>query len=120
MHLHIIFQELSPAKSVKSDTNGVVDEAEDVLVLENGHSGQNGVPLKSEAAINGFFAGEEAEEASLYDESLLGQLDFTNTKAKFNPPISATEPGPGLAVRPLRTGDYDRGKIPQKNPSNKF
>lgn len=50
------------------------------------------------------------EEISLYDENLLLKLDFHQSKACFNPFISAAAPGePWLKVRPLRDGDYNRG-----------
>lgn len=49
-------------------------------------------------------------ELSLYDSSILSNLNFAVSPAKFNPPISADNPGePWLKVRPLQTGDFHRG-----------
>lgn len=46
----------------------------------------------------------------LFDPSLLLQLDFHSSPAKFNPFISAVAPGePWLKVRPLKSGDFHRG-----------
>jgi hypothetical protein len=59
--------------------------------------------------VNGFFSSEEAEEAFLYDSDLIQKLDFQDSGVKFEPKISASTPGPGLLVRPLSSGDYDRG-----------
>ncbi|XP_053690497.1 probable glucosamine 6-phosphate N-acetyltransferase [Sabethes cyaneus] len=50
------------------------------------------------------------DELILYDRSLLTNLDFSRSPAKFNPPITAASPGESwLLVRPLQTGDYNRG-----------
>ncbi|XP_058840797.1 probable glucosamine 6-phosphate N-acetyltransferase [Topomyia yanbarensis] len=55
-------------------------------------------------------ASYEEQELSLYDETLLSDLDFSRLSATFNPTISAANPGePWLKVRPLQTGDYHRG-----------
>ncbi|XP_059475654.1 probable glucosamine 6-phosphate N-acetyltransferase isoform X2 [Neocloeon triangulifer] len=51
--------------------------------------------------------GEEAE--LLYDASLLKKLDFSKARTRFEPKISAANPGPGLLVRPLSTDDYEKG-----------
>ncbi|XP_037953666.1 probable glucosamine 6-phosphate N-acetyltransferase isoform X2 [Teleopsis dalmanni] len=50
------------------------------------------------------------EETYLYDPNILLKLDFYKSPAKFNPFISAANPGESwLKVRPLKDGDYDRG-----------
>ncbi|XP_037732270.1 probable glucosamine 6-phosphate N-acetyltransferase isoform X1 [Drosophila subpulchrella] len=50
------------------------------------------------------------EETYLYDPNLLLKLDFHRSPAKFNPFISAANPGePWMKVRPLKDTDYDRG-----------
>lgn len=50
------------------------------------------------------------QELSLYDRTLLLDLDFSRSPSKFNPPISAASPGePWLKVRPLQSGDFHRG-----------
>ena len=59
--------------------------------------------------VNGFFNSGEAEEAFLYDPELVQDLHFAESDVKFDPRISASAPGPGLLVRPLSSGDYDRG-----------
>lgn len=49
-------------------------------------------------------------EEALYDASLLTKLDFSRSKTKFSPPITATNTGETwIKVRPLQVGDYDRG-----------
>ncbi|XP_046402804.1 probable glucosamine 6-phosphate N-acetyltransferase [Ischnura elegans] len=53
----------------------------------------------------------EVEDEYLYDPAILERLDFAKSGVKFNPPISAAEPGAGLRIRPLSTRDYDRGFI---------
>lgn len=46
----------------------------------------------------------------MFDSSLLEKLDFSDVATKFNPPITTVNAGePWLKVRPLQTGDYDRG-----------
>lgn len=47
----------------------------------------------------------------LYEPAILAKLDFSKSSVKFNPVISAANPGPGLLVRPLSTADYDKGII---------
>ncbi|KAL5285466.1 GNPNAT1 family protein [Megaselia abdita] len=51
-------------------------------------------------------------EETLYDPSLLLELDFHKSPAKFEPFISAAHPGePWMKVRPLQDGDYEKGFI---------
>lgn len=45
----------------------------------------------------------------LYDPELLKRLDFSQSSTKFDPAISASNPGQGLVVRPLCPADYDKG-----------
>ncbi|XP_055609187.1 probable glucosamine 6-phosphate N-acetyltransferase [Uranotaenia lowii] len=55
-------------------------------------------------------ASNPEHELSLYDRSLLLDLDFSKSPAKFSPPISAANPGESwLKVRPLQSGDFHRG-----------
>lgn len=50
------------------------------------------------------------QELSLYNASLLLDLNFSQSLAKFSPPISAAHPGESwLKVRPLQSGDFHRG-----------
>lgn len=49
-------------------------------------------------------------EDVMFDASLLEKLDFSDVATKFNPPITTANAGePWIKVRPLQTGDYDRG-----------
>ena len=52
---------------------------------------------------------DDNEEVFLYDPELIKKLDFTQAKCKFNPSVSAANPGTGLEVRPLSNKDYERG-----------
>lgn len=46
----------------------------------------------------------------LYDRRLLDGLNYGLIKGALSPPITANAPGEDwLVVRPLSTGDYDRG-----------
>ncbi len=56
---------------------------------------------------DGFVSGEEGEQF-LYDSSLLRALDVSQ-RATFKVPRSPAEPGEGLKMRPLSTGDYQKG-----------
>lgn len=47
----------------------------------------------------------------LYSPELLQKLDFSQSKTKFDPPISPIEPGEALIVRPLCPADYDKGFV---------
>ncbi|KAH8404692.1 hypothetical protein KR215_007102, partial [Drosophila sulfurigaster] len=50
------------------------------------------------------------QETYLYDPKVLQQLDFHRSPAKFQPFISAANPGEQwMKVRPLKDTDYDRG-----------
>ena len=53
----------------------------------------------------------EEEEVFLYDPELIKKLDFTQAKCKFEPKVSAANPGEGLQVRPLGSKDYERGNF---------
>ncbi|PSN48908.1 putative glucosamine 6-phosphate N-acetyltransferase [Blattella germanica] len=57
--------------------------------------------------------GQHNENATepLYDPDLLKRLDFSKSSTKFEPQISACQPGDGLLVRPLCLSDYDKGFI---------
>lgn len=66
--------------------------------------------LVSEVFFSRMGASNIEQELSLYDSSILTNLNFAGSPAKFNPPISADNPGePWLKVRPLQTGDFHRG-----------
>ena len=39
------------------------------------------------------------------------RLDFSRSLTKFEPSISACQPGDGLLVRPLCPSDYDKGFV---------
>ena len=70
--------------------------------------------------VNGFFNSGEAEEAFLYDPELVQDLHFAESNVKFDPKISASAPGPGLLVRPLSSGDFDRGAFNNCSRTRKF
>ena len=68
--------------------------------------------VKYNTYLNG--AGEESymNETYLYDPELLSRLTFATSEQKFRPHIPGPmNPGPGLKVRPLSSGDFDRGNI---------
>lgn len=49
------------------------------------------------------------EDKDLFDRDLLKKVDFSTTYATYSPKISPSSPGENLCLRPLQTGDYDRG-----------
>ncbi len=51
------------------------------------------------------------DETPLFDPSLLQELDWSSNTVSFSPPISPTQPGEGLVLRPLCTADLDRGTV---------
>ncbi|XP_022250008.1 probable glucosamine 6-phosphate N-acetyltransferase isoform X1 [Limulus polyphemus] len=51
------------------------------------------------------------ESEPLFDPNILKALDFSKSKVIFDPPISVIDPGENLKVRPLCSGDYDRGYL---------
>lgn len=53
---------------------------------------------------------EDGYSEYLYCPEILLRLDFSKSPAKFNPPISAAQPGEEwMVVRPLQRADYDKG-----------
>ena len=65
--------------------------------------------VKYNTYLNGM---DESHETYLYDPKLLSKLTFAKSDQKFRPHIPGPmNPGPGLKVRPLSSGDFDRGKI---------
>lgn len=74
-----------------------------------GESGNSVDSIQHKVTVNGFFV-EEAEEAYLYDPSIIQSLNFClGSGASFNPHITPLAPGAGLLVRPLASRDFDRG-----------
>jgi hypothetical protein len=53
--------------------------------------------------------GDDAAAELLYDPNIISKLDFSKARSKFEPKISASNPGAGLLVRPLSTEDFDKG-----------
>lgn len=53
--------------------------------------------------------GDDAAAELLYDPVILKKLDFSKARSKFEPKISAANPGAGLLVRPLSSDDFDKG-----------
>ncbi|MPC17868.1 Glucosamine 6-phosphate N-acetyltransferase [Portunus trituberculatus] len=54
--------------------------------------------------------GPETSEMPLYDPKLLEGLDWS-TVTHMKGGVTSLSPGPGLRVRPLCKGDYDRGEV---------
>jgi len=49
------------------------------------------------------------EDLPIYDSHLLEKIQWESSKDKFDPQISPSSPGESLFMRPLSSGDYDRG-----------
>ncbi|XP_028844681.1 glucosamine 6-phosphate N-acetyltransferase [Denticeps clupeoides] len=49
------------------------------------------------------------DDTPLFEPSLLQQLDWASNAVPFSPPISPSQPGEGLVLRPLCTADLNRG-----------
>ncbi|XP_014884897.1 glucosamine 6-phosphate N-acetyltransferase isoform X1 [Poecilia latipinna] len=49
------------------------------------------------------------DETPLFDPSLLKELDWNSNAVSFSPPISPTNPGDDLELRPLCTADFNKG-----------
>lgn len=71
--------------------------------------------MPASVSYNGYFNGAadgDNEETYLYDPELISRLTFEQSKQKFRPHIPGpTQPGTGMKVRPLSSGDFDRGYI---------
>ncbi|XP_071801720.1 glucosamine 6-phosphate N-acetyltransferase-like [Asterias amurensis] len=48
-------------------------------------------------------------DSVMFDINLLKEMDFGRSKVTFNPPVSPSNPGESLVMRPLSSGDFDRG-----------
>jgi len=57
--------------------------------------------------VNNFLSEEDVAEVKLFDDSILLGLNFEDYN--FKPEVSAADPGHGLKIRALSSGDYDRG-----------
>ena len=72
-----------------------------------------------QAEVNGLVEAEE--EAFLFDSFVVTSLDFSDLDEKtFRPAITPANPGDGLRVRSLGSGDYDRGFVPLLQQLTKF
>ena len=49
------------------------------------------------------------EDDAMFDPDLLRDLDLSSSMASFHPPLSVSDPGEGLRLRPLRAGDFRLG-----------
>ena len=49
------------------------------------------------------------EDAFMFDPGLLSDLDLSSSVASFHPPLSVSDPGEGLRLRPLQMGDFRLG-----------
>ena len=45
----------------------------------------------------------------IFDPDLLRDIDMSSCAASFYPPLSVSDPGEGLRLRPLRAGDFRLG-----------
>ncbi len=45
----------------------------------------------------------------MFDPELLRDLDLCSSVTSFHPPLSVSDPGEGLRLRPLRAGDFRIG-----------
>lgn len=50
------------------------------------------------------------DETPLFEPSLLQELDWSSNTVSFSPPISVSNPGEGLVLRPLCMADFNRGQ----------
>ena len=69
--------------------------------------------MPASVSYNGYSksSDEDSDETYLYDPELISRLTFAQSCQKFSPHIPGpTNPGQGLKVRPLSSGDFDRGK----------
>lgn len=53
------------------------------------------------------------DETPLFDPALLQDLDWSSNPISFSPPISPSNPGDGLVLRPLCLADFKRGESEQ-------
>lgn len=51
------------------------------------------------------------DETPLFDPALLQELDWSTNTISFSPPISPSNPGDGLVLRPLHLADFKRGEF---------
>uniref|UniRef100_A0AAY5KV74 Glucosamine 6-phosphate N-acetyltransferase n=2 Tax=Esox lucius TaxID=8010 RepID=A0AAY5KV74_ESOLU len=49
------------------------------------------------------------DKTPLFEPTLLQELDWSSNTVSFSPPISPSQPGDGLVLRPLCTADFNRG-----------
>lgn len=78
------------------------------LILKSDEAGNK--VAKVDEGPNKVQAHPDVGDTFLYEPSLLASLSFKGAAVKFTPPIpSPSQPGPGLRVRPLSSGDFDRG-----------
>ena len=64
--------------------------------------------VNGSTTVNGY-SEDKTEDISLYDPSLISDLDLSTSPATFSPALSIASPGDSLLVRPLNIADYDRG-----------
>ena len=63
---------------------------------------------------NGFMSAKDEGEQFVYDPNLLKALDISE-RATFKTPRTPANPGEGLKMRPLGSGDFERGEWKQPN-----
>ena len=87
-----------------------------VVVVEEDQTSQSVREMSASVVVNGGTSliqvgGDTRTE--MFPTSLLSDLDLSSSvnQARFDPPLSVTEPGSGLVLRPLYLEDYDRGYL---------
>lgn len=70
---------------------------------------QNNKPAQNGSTNGSGPAPAEETEQGAFPSSLLSGLAWAEYADKFNPAITADQPGDGLLVRPLQRSDYDKG-----------
>ncbi|XP_054707411.1 probable glucosamine 6-phosphate N-acetyltransferase [Uloborus diversus] len=55
--------------------------------------------------------GNSNQDEYLYPPEILRNLQFKGSYVDFNPPISISNPGDNLLIRPLRLSDYHKGYL---------
>ncbi|XP_076400946.1 glucosamine 6-phosphate N-acetyltransferase isoform X2 [Peromyscus maniculatus bairdii] len=59
-------------------------------------------------------------ETPMFDPSLLKEVDWSQNTATFSPAISPMNPGEGLVLRPLCTGDLNKDSFEHKKKTGDY
>ncbi|XP_052589416.1 glucosamine 6-phosphate N-acetyltransferase isoform X2 [Peromyscus californicus insignis] len=60
------------------------------------------------------------DETPMFDPSLLKEVDWSQNTATFSPAISPVNPGEGLVLRPLCTGDLNKDSFEHMKKSGDY